>query len=111
MRFSRQGYWSGLPFPSPGDIPNPGIEPSTPALQADSLPSKLQGKPLAYMFYIPSPIYLIHTHMCNLIMSSKNVFPQIDTFFFFFYLVFNRRKQSLTTFIHGRDPGKLNKND
>ena len=35
MRFSRQGYWSGLPFPSPGDLPNPGIEPGSPSLQAD----------------------------------------------------------------------------
>ena len=42
MRFSRQRYWSGLPFPSPGDLPNPGIEPGSPALQADSLPTELQ---------------------------------------------------------------------
>ena len=39
--FSRQEYWSGLPFPSPGDPPNPGIEPKSPALQADSLPTEL----------------------------------------------------------------------
>ena len=45
MGFSRQGYWSALPIPSPGDLPNPGIEPQSPALQADSLPSELQGKP------------------------------------------------------------------
>ena len=38
MEFSRQDYWSGLPFPSPGDLPEPGIEPMFPALQADSLP-------------------------------------------------------------------------
>ena len=44
-RFSRQWYWNGLPFPSPGDLPNPGIEPRSPALQADSLPTELQGKP------------------------------------------------------------------
>ena len=43
MRFSRQEYWSGLPFPSPGDLPNPGIELRSPALQADSLPTELQG--------------------------------------------------------------------
>ena len=42
---SRQEYWSGLPFPSPGDLPDPGIEPSSPALQADSLPSEPPGKP------------------------------------------------------------------
>jgi len=40
MGFSRQEYWSGLPFPSPGDLPDPGIEPGSPALQADSLPGK-----------------------------------------------------------------------
>ena len=38
--FSRQEYWSGLPFPSPGDLPNPGIEPGSPVLQADALPSE-----------------------------------------------------------------------
>jgi len=38
--FSRQEYWSGLPFPSPGDLPDPGIEPGSPALQAESLPSE-----------------------------------------------------------------------
>ena len=39
--FSRQEYWSGLPFPSPGDLPDPGIKPRSPALHADSLPSDL----------------------------------------------------------------------
>ena len=42
--FSRQEYWSGLPFPSPGDLPNPGIEPGFPALQADSFLSESPGK-------------------------------------------------------------------
>ena len=42
--FSRQEYWSGLPCPPPGDLPNPGIEPRSPALQADSLPSEPHGK-------------------------------------------------------------------
>ena len=45
MDFSRQEYWSGLPFPSPGDLPDPGIQPGSPALQADSLLSELPGKP------------------------------------------------------------------
>ena len=40
MGSSSQEYWSGLPFPSPGDLPNAGIEPESPALQADSLPSE-----------------------------------------------------------------------
>ena len=46
MGFSRQEYCSGLPFPSPGDLPDPGIEPGSPALQADSLPSEPPGKPI-----------------------------------------------------------------
>ena len=44
MEFSRQAYWSGLPFPSPGDIPDPGIEPGSPAQQEDSLLSESPGK-------------------------------------------------------------------
>ena len=43
MGFSRQEYWSGLPFPSPGDLPNPGIKPGYPAWLADSLPLSCQG--------------------------------------------------------------------
>ena len=46
MEFSRQEYWSGLPFPSPGDLPDPGVEPRSPTLQADALPSEPPGKPL-----------------------------------------------------------------
>ena len=45
MGFRRQEYWSGLPFLSLGDLPNPGIEPRSPALQADALPSEPPGKP------------------------------------------------------------------
>ena len=45
MGFSRQEYWSGVPFPSPGDLPDPGIELRSPALEADTLPSELPGKP------------------------------------------------------------------
>ena len=52
MEFSRQEYWSGLPFPSPGDLPDPGIEPRSPTLQADSLPSKPPGKP-QNIVYLP----------------------------------------------------------
>ena len=46
MEFSRQEYWSGLPFPSPGDLPDPGIKPGSSSLQADALPSETPGKPL-----------------------------------------------------------------
>ena len=45
MGFSRQEYWSGLPFPSPGDLPDPGIEPRSPTLEADALTSEPPGKP------------------------------------------------------------------
>ena len=47
MGFSRQEYWSGLPFPSPGDLPDPGIELGSPTLWADALTSELPGKPLS----------------------------------------------------------------
>ena len=45
LEFSRQEYWSGLPVPSPGDLPDPGIKPGSPALQADSSLSEPLGKP------------------------------------------------------------------
>ena len=45
MGFSKQEYWSGLPFPSPGDLPDPGIEPRSPTLEADALNSEPPGKP------------------------------------------------------------------
>ena len=45
MGFSREEYWSGLPFPSPGDLPDPGIQPGSPALEADALTSEPPGKP------------------------------------------------------------------
>ena len=62
MGFSRQEYWSELPFPSPRDLPEPGIEPGSPALQADSLHCEPPGKPL-YM---------------TLIFCVRNNIPQID---------------------------------
>ena len=57
MGFSRQEYWSGLPFPSPGDLPDPGIEPRSPTLQADSLPSEPPGKPIKET-HLPNLSYL-----------------------------------------------------
>ena len=57
MKFSRPEYRNGQPFPSPGDLPNPGIEPRSPALQADSLPAEPQEKPV----YLHEPMY-IHIH-------------------------------------------------
>ena len=58
MGFSRQEYWSGLSFPSPGDLPDTGIEPRSPALEADTLTSEPPGKPVAV-----APSYLINTNL------------------------------------------------
>ena len=52
MGFSRQENWSGLPFPSPGDLPNPGIETGSPSLQADALPSEPPWKLLMTVSYV-----------------------------------------------------------
>ena len=51
MEFSKQQYWSGLPFPSPGDLPDPGTEPGSPALQADILPPDPPGKSQLIVLY------------------------------------------------------------
>ena len=59
MGFSRQEYWRGLPFPSPGDLPNPGIEPGSPALQANSLPTELQGKPIHGLRHVETSQVLV----------------------------------------------------
>ena len=53
MEFFRQEYWSGLPFPSPGDIPDPSIKPRSPALQADALPLEPPGKPNVVYTILP----------------------------------------------------------
>ena len=60
MEFSRQEYWSGLPFSSPGDLPDPGIELMSPALQADSLPSEPSGK------------YCIHLDNISMVSPSSS---------------------------------------
>ena len=58
MEFSRQEYWSGLPFPPLGDLPNPGIKPKSPALQADSFLSEPSRK--LYLLYQGSCILQLH---------------------------------------------------
>ena len=62
MEFSRQGYWSGYPFPFPGDLPDLGIKPRSPALQADSLPSEPPGKPCLTAKVPKAGILLFHLH-------------------------------------------------
>ena len=79
MGFSRQQYWSGLPFPVPGDRLHPGIEPRSPALQVDALPSEPPGKP-HFFFLIHSIVvfnllvsypYLLLSHTCFLYYLSS----------------------------------------
>ena len=66
MGFSRQEYWSGVRFPSPGDLPDPGIKPRSPALQADALTSEPPGKPpkskqnLSSITMISTLLFMIH---------------------------------------------------
>ena len=61
MGFLRQEHWSGLPFPSPGDLPHPGIEPGSPVLQAHSLLFSLPGKPLISSVQSLSCVQLFET--------------------------------------------------
>ena len=58
MGFSRKEYWSGLPFPSPEDLPDPGIEPMSPALQAYSLPLSHWGNAF-YLLYVPGFVFFL----------------------------------------------------
>ena len=68
MEFSRQEYWSGLPFPSPGDLPNPGIKPRSPALQADALLSE----PPSFLHSLYIWIIVFY-HMCLLQIFSPSL--------------------------------------
>ena len=79
MGFSRQEYWSGLPFPSSGDLPNPGFEPWSPALQADSLSSE---PPMHYIFLIQSSVdgHLGCFHVQAIVVSaSVNTGAQVSS--------------------------------
>ena len=80
MRFPRQDYWSGLPCPSPGDFPNPGIELGSPALQAfftTEPPGKPQCLPLVY-----GKPYILDAFICE--MYIANIFSQFVTYLFHF---------------------------
>ena len=74
MGFSRQEYWSGLPFPSPRDLPNPGIEPRSPEFQADDLTSEPPGKP-QYNTYSNAQILYETSSSINrdICLSSSNI--------------------------------------
>ena len=76
MGFSRQEYWSGLPFPSPGHLPNPWIKPGSPALRADSLPSEPPGKTL---LHLTTSLYKADSH--STVLRPHNFFihhPSMD---------------------------------
>ena len=100
MGFYRQEYWSGLPFPSPGDLSNPGIKPRSPALQAESLPSKPPGKcHMYYMYinytlhrvalifpytlYLPNYLLVLMNSILSLRSGGISLYPERNYFNFF----------------------------
>ena len=82
MGFSRQEHWSGLPCPSPGDLPDPGIEPGSPALQANALPSEPPGKPLL-------DIYLWQMFSLNAAFHFLFLFHSLFTLFTPFHSLYS----------------------
>ena len=84
MEFSKQEYWSGLPFPSPEELPNPGMEPGSPALQADSLQPETQWKALGSHSYFLLTAHCVahpgllsfpsHLRICRATPSAPNTF-------------------------------------
>ena len=73
MEFSRQEYWSGYPFPSPGDLPNPGIKPGSPGLQANSILCEPRGKPTKCQW-----LNTIDSSQCKLVALlplTRNTWP------------------------------------
>ena len=91
----QQDYWSGLPFPSPGNLPDPGIEPRSPTLQAGALTSEPRGKPLESPNCCDNPKYIatIHTQACARMHTHTHThththpltFPPTPVLFFSFY--------------------------
>ena len=81
MKFSRQEYWSGLPFPSPGDLPDSGIEPVSPAWQVNSIPLSPQGSP-------PKPLtqlafnLLMKISLCQVTFLAENFYNRVNKFDF-----------------------------
>ena len=82
MGFSRQEYWSGLPFPSPGNLPNPGIEPRSPALQADALTSEPPGKrsKMSYAYVFVSMTSKVFTFF-SVIILCRELIPHFQRLF------------------------------
>ena len=108
MEFSRHKYWSGLPFPSPGDHPDPGTEPKSPALQADSLPSELPEKPYLWDFkYINNLSYLkpLFISVEFSLHSFQRKFDRkvIDIFNFQMYFAKEARKLAFSYIVGGKE--------
>ena len=74
MGFSRQEYWSELPFPSPGDLPDPRIKPRSPTLQADALTSEPPGKPI-YVYICAYICIVLVTQLCPFLCNPVDYSP------------------------------------
>ena len=93
MGFSRQEHWSGFPFPSPGDLPNPRIKPGSPTLQADSLPAEPLGKhkecqtisKMNSTNQIMLGNFLVNYVMCGLCIHSSSLECRLFSFFMITY--------------------------
>ena len=92
MGFSRQEYWNGLPFPSPGDLPHPGIQPGSPALQADALLPEPPGKSLnlclVYSFFSENQVYLQRQLLFFIIGLDIFLFAPLDLYSTLLHLLF-----------------------
>ena len=90
MRFRRQEYWSGLPFPSPEDLPNPGLEPGSSALQVDYLPCPLPSSIIMYMQHnYVETMYTLHVYGVDLHQPMNALLPVLSLF------------RTLSSFRHG----------
>ena len=93
MGSPRQEHWSGLPVPSPGDLPNPRIKPRSPALQVYSLPDELPGKPLYVLWVLIIMACTTHRSftalkfLCAVLFSSLSPFQPLAVTDFFFLIV------------------------
>ena len=86
MGFSRQEYWSGLPFPPPGELPDPRIKPSCPASAADSLAVNHQGSP--FLISYPSLMFIIFLHISLFIICLSPPWCKAQEQFLFFCFIF-----------------------
>ena len=86
MEFSKQEFWSGLSFPSPGDLPDPGIEPGSLALQADALLSEPPGNPQAYNYVFTYTQIYMYTclYIHSFIITHVYIYTGLYVYMFIF---------------------------